>query len=51
MSKRWKIEVGSRRFKVERWRMNYLELRMQDGGLCIEERPSSFEDFIMPKQH
>ena len=33
------------------WRMKHLVLKIEDGGLWIEDRPSRFEDFIMPHQH
>ena len=39
------------RFKVEGWRKEDLELKIKDGGLWIEDRPSRFEDFIVPHQH
>ena len=45
------MEVGSRKFEEEGWRMKQLELKIEDGGLWIEERPSRFEDIIMPHQH
>ena len=31
--------------------MKHLELEIEDRGLWIEDRPSRFEDFIMPYQH
>ena len=31
--------------------MKHLELRIEDGGLWIEDRLSRFGDFIMPHQH
>ena len=31
--------------------MKHLELKIEDGGLWIEDRPSRLEDFIMPHQH
>ena len=31
--------------------MMHSELKIEDGGLWIEDRPSRFEDFIMPHQH
>ena len=30
--------------------MKHLELKIEDGGQWIEDRPSRFEDFIMPHQ-
>ena len=41
---KWRNEVG-------RWATKILELKIGDGGLWIEDRPSRFEDFIMPHQH
>ena len=31
--------------------MNHLEFKIEAEGLRIEDRPSRFEDFIMPHQH
>ena len=31
--------------------MTHLEWKFEDGGLWMEDRPSRFEDFIMPHQH
>ena len=31
--------------------MKHVELKIEDGGLWIEDRYSRFEDFIMPHQH
>ena len=31
--------------------MPHLELKIEDGGLWIEDRPSKCEDFIMPQRH
>ena len=31
--------------------MNHLKLKIENGGLWIENRPSRFEDFITPHQH
>ena len=45
------MEVGARRFEVGGWRTKPLELKIEDGWLWIEDRPSRFEAFIMPHQH
>ena len=31
--------------------MKHVELKIEDGGLWIEDRSSRFQDFIMPHQH
>ena len=31
--------------------MTHLELKIEDGGLWIEDRPSKFEDFLMSHQY
>ena len=31
--------------------MTHLELKIEDGGIWIEDRPSKYENFIMPHQH
>ena len=31
--------------------MEDLEIKIEDGGLWIEDRPSRFEDLIVPHQH
>ena len=47
-----RVEDGKLRLdQGEGWRMNHLELKIQDGGPWIEDRPSKFQDFIMPHQH
>ena len=51
MRRRCVNEAGSRRFEEGGWRMKHLELKIDDGGLWIEVRPSKFEDFIMPHQY
>ena len=47
----WSIEVGARIFEVGGWRRKHLELKIEDGWLWMEDRPSRFKDFIMPHQH
>ena len=31
--------------------MKHLEIKIEDVGLWIEDRPSRFEEFIMPHKH
>ena len=31
--------------------MKHLKLKTEDGSLWIDDRPSRFEDFIMPHKH
>ena len=45
------MKVGSKIFEVGGWRTKHLELKIEDGLLCMEDRPSRFEDFLMPHQN
>ena len=45
--RRWKFEVGSRRFEIGGWRMKHSELEIEGRGLWIEDRASRSEDFII----
>ena len=42
--------MGARIFEVGGWRRKHLELKIEDGWLWMEDRPSRFEDLIMPQQ-
>jgi len=33
------------------WKIEFLELIIEDGGLWIKDRPPRFGDLIMPQQH
>ena len=48
LSQTWRIEVGQKRFKVGGWRMGDLEIKIEDGGLWIEDRHTRFDLRIRP---
>ena len=48
---KWRIEVGQRRFEVGECGNKDLKLKMEGGGLLIEDWQSGFEDSIVPHQY
>ena len=47
-----RVEDGELRLEQEDLiEKEHLELNTEDGGLWIEDRPSRFDDFIMPHHH
>ena len=48
---KWRIELGQRRFEVGECGNEDLELKIEGGGLLIDDGQSRFEDSIMPHQY